>query len=183
MATNTYSFQAHWTAEGTCDDAFEALQDPLSYPQWWPAVWLKAEEISPGDGRGIGQTVRYITKGWLPYLIHWTATTVVKERPHRLKIEASGDFVGQGCWTFQQEGDIVKADYLWELHAEKLLLRYLSPIFKPLFAWNHRWAMKRGEESFRLEIKRNQEVHAGRTITLPEPPGPVFWLGRPRFLR
>jgi hypothetical protein len=28
---------------------------------------------------------------------------------------------------------------------QKLVVKFLSPILKPLFRWNHEWTMKRGE--------------------------------------
>ncbi|MDA0256552.1 MAG: hypothetical protein O3C25_02265 [Chloroflexi bacterium] len=44
--------------------------------------------------------------------------------------------------------------YDWRVRAEKLLLRRLSWLLRPLFAWNHRWAMAQGERSLRRELER-----------------------------
>jgi hypothetical protein len=33
----------------------------------------------------------------------------------------------------------------WNPCVEKPLVKFLSPILKPLFYWNHEWTMKRGE--------------------------------------
>lgn len=44
----------------------------------------------------------------------------------------------------------------WRVSAAKPLLRYLSFLLKPVFAANHRWAMKKGEESLRIEIARRK---------------------------
>ena len=40
------------------------------------------------------------------------------------------------------------------LRAEKPLLRRLSFALKPIFSWNHRWAMARGYENLRREVNR-----------------------------
>jgi hypothetical protein len=40
------------------------------------------------------------------------------------------------------------------------LLRYLSFVFKPLFAANHRWAMAQGERSLRAEMARRRSANA-----------------------
>jgi hypothetical protein len=42
----------------------------------------------------------------------------------------------------------------WRLREEKPLLRRLSFFVKPLFRWNHRWAMTHGKEGLRQEMTR-----------------------------
>ena len=44
--------------------------------------------------------------------------------------------------------------YDWRIRADKPLLGWFSPILRPLFAWNHRWAMRQGERSLRRELAR-----------------------------
>jgi hypothetical protein len=34
----------------------------------------------------------------------------------------------------------------WNVDVRKRLVRHLTPALRPLFAWNHRWAMRRGHE-------------------------------------
>jgi hypothetical protein len=46
--------------------------------------------------------------------------------------------------------------YNWRVSAIKPLLRWLSWLLRPVFAANHRWAMARGEESLRLELRRRR---------------------------
>ena len=72
--------------------------------------------------------------------------------PAGFTIEATGDFLGRGIWTFEQDGDWVNAAFDWRLRAEKPLLRYLSFLLKPLFRANHRWAMARGREGLQKEL-------------------------------
>jgi len=48
----------------------------------------------------------------------------------------------------------VNLTYDWRIRAEKPLLRWLSPLLKPLFAANHRWAMAQGERSLARELAR-----------------------------
>ena len=63
----------------------------------------------------------------------------------------------------------------WTVIAEKPLIKYLSFALWPLFAWNHNWAMRLGEESIRLEVARcrARTEHERRLIPAPpEPTGP-----------
>ena len=107
-----------------------------------------------------GDIVELYTKGWLPYTLRWSFR-VIETKPDGFLIEAFGDFVGRGEWTLTQNGEEVDITYDWHIRAEKTLLKLLSPILKPIFAANHRWAMSRGEESLKIELaRRHGEPHA-----------------------
>jgi hypothetical protein len=93
--------------------------------------------------------------------------------PHGFTIEATGDFVGRGVWTFEQDGDWVNMTYDWRIRTNKPLLRYGAFLFKPLYEWNHRWAMKKGEESLKLELARRRARTPQERAAIPAPPGPT----------
>jgi Polyketide cyclase / dehydrase and lipid transport len=177
MASHDYRFVTHWRVEGTPEEVFRILDEPLDLPRWWPAVWLKVEQVEPGDARGIGRVTRMTTKGWLPYILHWTARTADKGFPRRIVLEATGDFNGRGVWTLSADGDLTDVEYAWEVRADKPLLRHLSFVFRWVFTANHKWAMARGEESLRLELARRRAGNDGERARVPVPPPPVF-LGR-----
>ena len=86
--------------------------------------------------------VSLYTKGWLPHTLRWQFRVTKNSYPDGFELEALGDFVGPGVWTFRQAGPTVEIEYLWEVMADKPLLRRLSWLFKPVFAANHRWAMQ-----------------------------------------
>ena len=67
--------------------------------------------------------------------------------------------------------------YDWRVSATKPLLCRLSWLLKPVFSANHRWAMARGEESLRLELRRTAGAERPGCGTVPPPPPPTFrWL-------
>src|SRR5262249_37327886 len=136
-----------------------------------------------GDDTGVGAQYRLITKGWLPYLLHWTSRTVEKRFPEHLALEASGDFQGGGVWTFAADGPFVDIIYDWKISADKPLLRRLSFLLKPVFRFNHNWAMAKGLVSLqRVLACRRARNDEERGRVLPPPPA-VFWFGKPRELR
>ena len=92
--------------------------------------------------------------------------------PYGFAIEAEGDFTGRGVWTFQPAGAWTDVEFDWEIRADKPLLALFSPVAKPLFAANHRWAMQRGEESLILELARRRASSAAEKAVLPDPPAP-----------
>jgi hypothetical protein len=170
---NQYQFLTDWRIEGTCGEIADVLGDPLALARWWPSVYLDVQELRPPDAHGVGRRVRLHTKGWLPYTLTWEFEVVESRYPYGFTIVASGDFEGVGVWTFEQSGPCVDVAYDWRIRAEKPLLRTFSPLLKPIFAFNHRWAMARGEESLLLELQRRHATTPEERARIPAPPPPT----------
>ena len=162
-----YFFESVWQVRATSSEVAEILSDPTILPEWWPSVYLR---VTPDLQTGY----QLLTKGWLPYLLHWRLQVVSNELPVRLEIAAAGDLEGTGLWTLYESGGLVTVCFAWRVRATKPLIRILSPIFRPIFAANHRWAMARGEESLRIEIARRQSIRAGSTGAISRPPLPTW---------
>jgi hypothetical protein len=158
MPANDYVFLTRWRVEGKAEEAFDILNDVPGYLRWWPEVYLAVENLALGDRDGIGKTHALLTRRKLPYRLRWNARIIDKRRPSSFSIEASGDFVGRGVWSLVEHSQHLDIEFDWRLRAEKPLLRYLSFLLKPLFRWNHRWAMARGEEGLRRELVRRRSL-------------------------
>jgi hypothetical protein len=168
-----YHLVSHWRVPGTVEEVTEVFRRGADLPRWWPAVYLDAWERDPGDGQGLGYVTELRSKGWLPYTVRWRSTAVEVRHPHGFTIEAAGDFVGRGVWTFLQDGQWVDMTYDWRVRTNRPLLRRGARLFKPLFAWNHRWAMRTGEESLRLELARRRAATPAERARVPPPPCPA----------
>jgi uncharacterized protein YndB with AHSA1/START domain len=164
VASNDYVFFTDWVIDGPPELVYDVLYDGEDLPRWWPDVYLSAKADPPGSKPGIGVKLRLHTRGWLPYTLRWTAETVEANRPRTFTLVATGDFEGRGIWTLEPDGDKTRVTFDWRLRAEKPILRALSFALKPVFAWNHRWAMARGYESLQREVaRRRQERPLART--------------------
>lgn len=183
MASNDYHFITHWRVKGTVEEVSDIIGDAPDLVRWWPSVYLDVQEVEPGDAQGVGKVVSLFTKGWLPYTLRWQFRVTEAHPPHGFALEAWGDFVGHGVWTFAQDGEWVDITYDWRIRADKPLLRYLSPLLKPIFGANHRWAMAIGEESLKLELARRHATTSQERALVPSPPPPTSsttylpWLG------
>jgi hypothetical protein len=174
-----YAFLTHWRLQGTAQEVSDILEDPLQLPRWWPSVYLAVNEVKPGDPKThVGRKIQLYTKGWLPYTLKWSFAVTESRAPYGFTLVAEGDFVGTGVWTLTQDGDFVDVMYDWRIEATKPLLRYGSPVFRPIFGANHRWAMARGEESLALELRRRRAPTDQERLAVPAPPGPTFHRGR-----
>ena len=177
---------------GTVEEVAGVLSDVRELGRWWPAVYLKVDELSAGEENGVGKRARLHTKGWLPYTLDWELTVVESRHPRGFTIEAQGDLAGRGVWRLEPAGAWTRVTYDWVVRAEKPLLRALSPLLRPLLAANHRWAMRRGEESLALELARRRAASrpSGRGSRLRRSPqarrrwwpsGPARRSGWPRM--
>lgn len=178
MGVTDYHFVSRWRVEGTIEEVSDVLADAEALPRWWPSVYLRVEVLEPGGEEGVGKRVRLHTKGWLPYTLDWQFRTVESRRPHGFTVEALGDLQGRGVWTLRQDGPVAAVTYDWRVRARKPLLRALSFLLKPIFAANHRWAMARGEESLRLELRRRRARTPEERMRVPAPPAPTFMRGK-----
>lgn len=174
MSTNDYQFVTHWRMKASLEEINAILGDALSLSRWWPAVYLDIKEIAPGRSDGVGRVISLYTKGWLPYTLKWQFRVTEVRYPYGFSLEARGDFVGRGVWTFAQDGEYVNIQYDWRIVAEKPVLKYLSFIMKPIFSANHIWAMARGEESLRLELQLRRAQTPAERRAIPAPPSPTF---------
>ncbi len=123
---------------------FDAIADARSYPEWWTPVYIDVE----ADGEPeLGKESRQHFKGRLPYHLHTRSRIVRLEPPHIVEGEVDGDLRGHGRWTLTDTpggGTHVRFD--WSVHADRALLRVLTPVLRPAFRWNHAWAIARAVE-------------------------------------
>jgi hypothetical protein len=173
MAAPEYRFLTRWRVLGSPEEVFAILSDARELPRWWPAVYLRAEELEAGGADGVGRRLRVHTKGWLPYKLDWEFRVTDARRPLGFAIVAVGDLAGRGEWTLTPDGSWTAVAYDWRIRAEKPLLRLLTPLLRPLLEFNHRWAMARGEESLSLELSRRRCATPAERARIPAPPAPT----------
>lgn len=161
MFRNRFHLVTVWRLDATLQEVGALIQDLVGdaslLSRVWSAVILGATVVEPGRADGRGRVVDLETKGWLPYTLRWRARCTHVRPLQRYVQDASGDFEGQAVWTLHETdgGVLVRLD--WRLRANKEIIRRFAFLAKPLFTANHRWAMKRGEESLNRELRRRRE--------------------------
>jgi hypothetical protein len=182
-----YRFFTEWRVAGTVEEVRAVLADPDegAVTRWWPSVYLGITELEKSGPDGVGRTLDLYTTGWLPYTLRWTLRVTEAVTDEGYALEATGDLEGTGRWVFLQDGPEVVITYDWRVHASKPLLRRLSWLLRPVFSANHHWAMRMGEESLRLELRRRRhdpaESSGPEVLAVPPPPPPTFaWMTRRR---
>lgn len=170
-----YHFITRWEVEASCEEVYRTLEDVTRLAEWWPSVYLDVQVLEPGQPGGVGKVVELYTKGWLPYTLRWKFLVTEAHFPDGFALEAMGDFVGRGVWTFKPlQTGACEVIYDWEIRAEKPLLKKLSFLLKPIFSANHLWAMARGLDSIKLELYRRRAATEAERFAVPPPPPPTF---------
>ncbi|HRF37397.1 MAG TPA: SRPBCC family protein [Saprospiraceae bacterium] len=172
---NTYHFITRWVVNATSAEVYRTLEAVEDLARWWPSVYLDVKQLEKGQPGGVGKLVALYTKGFLPYTLQWKFRVTQTQFPIGFSLEAIGDFAGTGEWTFRDMNEEqCEVIYDWRIRAEKPLLKKLTWLLRPLFSANHQWAMRKGEESLKLELRRRKAASDAERAAVPSPPGPVF---------
>ena len=174
MFGRDYRFFTKWQVTGNVEEVAEIFEDAPGLARWWPSVYLRVDMLEPGGSDGVGAVFDLYTKGWLPYTLSWKVRVIENRHPFGYTMEAMGDFIGKAILVFAQDGPEVGITLDWQLEVGKSLLRRYSWLLRPVFEANHRWAMRQGEKSLRLELARRRANTDAERHSVPPPPGPTF---------
>ena len=141
--TAGYVFIDEWDVDAPIDATFDAIADPRTYPQWWRPVYLEVEASGPPE---VGSVSQQRFKGRLPYTLQLTSRVTRLERPTDIEVDVEGDLSGHGHWTLTPSDGRVRVRFDWRVNADRAFLRLLTPLLRPLFRWNHNWAIARAIE-------------------------------------
>ena len=102
----------------------------------------------------LGRVSRQRFKGRLPYKLETQSTITRYDQPDVLEADVVGDLRGHGKWTLTRTHGGTHVRFDWQVFADRPLLRRLTPILRPLFRWNHDWAIERAMEGLEPFARR-----------------------------
>ena len=163
-----------WRLPAPPQDVYDLLFDFGRLPAWWPAMFLDALQVQPGDERGVGRVYQLRTRGWLPLRLRWYVNVTSTERPYSFQSETWGDLTGAWDWQVVGRGATSEARCDWTYRLEKVAPRLVWPLLRPLFALSQDWSLRRGEQSLVMELARRASVRGEAPPTAAAvPPGPA----------
>ena len=140
-----YRFLTTWLLDAPRESVWEAIHDQEAWPGWWRGV-EEVVELEPGDDDGLGSYSRLTWRSKLPYNLVFEVRTTRVERPHLMQGDAVGELTGIGLWRLYEADGTTAVVYEWNVHTTRAWMNLLTPIARPIFAWNHDWVMARGGE-------------------------------------
>jgi hypothetical protein len=140
-----YRFLTTWLLETSCAAAWDVLQDPLGWPEWWRGV-VRARELEGGDDGRVGSRYRVAWRSRIPYVLEFDFTVRGLEQGRRMEGDATGDLQGTGCWRLFEDGGVTAVVYDWDVASTKRWMNALGPLARPVFEHNHDVVMRWGGE-------------------------------------
>jgi uncharacterized protein YndB with AHSA1/START domain/quercetin dioxygenase-like cupin family protein len=161
---NEYLFVDEWDVAAPPHAVFDALADARTYPQWWTPVYIDVDADGPPR---LGKVSRQHFKGRLPYHLHTRSTITRLEPPYVVEGDVEGDLRGRGLWTLTEIPGGTHVRFDWRVFADRKLLRMLTPVLRPVFRWNHNWAIARAMEGLEPFAQRTAQGASAETVALP----------------
>jgi polyketide cyclase/dehydrase/lipid transport protein len=140
-----YQFLTTWLLETSRAAAWEVLQDPLRWPEWWRGV-QRVGELDGGDGRRVGSRYRIAWRSRVPYELEFEFVVRRVDEPCCMEGEAVGDLSGTGVWRLFEQGSVTAVVYDWDVTTSKRWMNVLGPVARPVFEHNHDVVMRWGGE-------------------------------------
>ncbi len=146
-----YLFVDEWDVAAPPAAVFDAIADSRTYPDWWRPVYLDVTSDGPPE---LGREFRHHFKGRLPYHLHTRSVIVELDPPRTVIADVDGDLRGRGTWTLTPTRHGAHVRFYWQVHADRELLRVLTPVLRPIFRWTHNWAIARAIEGLEPYAQR-----------------------------
>jgi predicted ester cyclase/mannose-6-phosphate isomerase-like protein (cupin superfamily)/uncharacterized protein YndB with AHSA1/START domain len=147
-----YAFVDQWEVAAPPDAVYDVLVDAQTYPRWWRPVYIDVQT----DGRPrVGGVSRQHFKGRLPYHLRTRSTLTRLEPAALIEADVDGDLRGRGVWTLTARPGGTNVRFDWTVHADRALLRILTPLLRPVLRANHSWAIARAIDGLEPYVKSN----------------------------
>ena len=145
MPATDFHLITDWTLAAPRDAVWAELTKPEDWPEWWRAV-ERVELLEVGDEDGVGALRRMTWRTALPYSLSFDMRTVRVESKSLIEGHAQGELTGVGRWTIAPDGAQTRVRYDWRVEVTQPWMRFVAPIARPVFAWNHGVVMGWGRE-------------------------------------
>ncbi|WP_305907298.1 SRPBCC family protein [Methylomarinum sp. Ch1-1] len=145
-----FALTSIWTIPAPIERCWFCLLEKERWPDWWPYV-DKVEQLRLGEANGVGNVCRYYWHTCLPYrlVVDITVTELVPFQ--YIGFSVDGDVRGHGACRLHIDRQHTLLQFDWRVSTNKAWMNKIAVIARPVFSWNHRRVMKKGEQSF---IKR-----------------------------
>lgn len=157
MASNVFRFDENWDIpEATPQEVWDVLSDAELLPLWWGDVY---KEVVPLDSKGkgvVGSRARARARGALPYELNFNIEAVEMDPGKLVAVKTIGDFDGLWRAELSPSGSGTHVKLTWQVTVLRPILKFLAPLLRPAFAWNHRWTTPRGEAGLRRYLAQKR---------------------------
>lgn len=163
MPVDHYELVSIWRLNAPMEQVWQILSDGQRWPEWWPFVEA-VEQIDPGGPGGVRSVWRHTWRTMLPYKLRFALCVTRIEAPSLLEADVTGDVLGRGVCRISTEDGQTVVRYEWKVRTCRPWMKWLGPVARPLFGWNHRMVMQRGAAGLAAFLARcgdNRDADSG----------------------
>jgi uncharacterized protein YndB with AHSA1/START domain len=153
-----YEFLTTWLLRAPRTEVWDALRDPIAWPDWWRGV-ESVEELDGGGGEQVGSRYRVRWRSLVPYPVEFEFEVDRVERPLLMAGHATGELAGTGTWRLYEHDGMTAVTYDWRVATTKPWMNLVAPLARPVFEWNHDWVMARGGEGIARRLGAELVAH------------------------
>jgi hypothetical protein len=157
MQNSHYQFRSVWKIEASRKEVWQTLAaNPFSWPDWWPELKNVHNVNLKKELTGSSFNCDWKAKGYK------LKTNVRVSKLHYLEdvtLQANGDLTGTALCTISEVDGKTHIEIVMRATTNKRWMNLLSPILRPIFAYNHHLVMRRGERGLQnyLQSRRSQQ--------------------------
>jgi hypothetical protein len=141
----TYRFLTSWLLAASRTAAWEVLQEPECWPEWWRGV-VRVSELDGGDAERVGSRYRIAWRSRIPYELEFDFTVRKVDPPCCMEGDAVGDLEGRGRWLLFERDGVTAVLYDWQVATSKPWMNLAAPVARRVFEYNHDVVMRWGGE-------------------------------------
>ena len=159
---NQYCFNTSWNIEAPLEMIWNELINYKKWPVWCDGL-KKIEQLDQFEHLEIGNNIRSIWKGSLPYTITFDAMLEEVTPYAFLSFKVSGDLHGQGLCHFKSFSGRTTIHMNWNVSPTKLWMRMSSLVARSVFMENHNILMEQAITGF-TQMLSTESVGSERDI-------------------
>ncbi len=156
---NYYSFNNCWDIGAPLEQSWNELLNYKKWPVWCDAL-ESVEPVGQFDHLKIGNHIKSVWKGTLPYSFSFDAIIKDIDPYSFLSFNATGDLHGEGVCRFRESNNGTMINFVWNVFPTKLWMRMSSPFARSLFIENHNQVIEKAVLGFArmLEYKNSLKI-------------------------
>ncbi|MBS1213045.1 MAG: uncharacterized protein H6R26_1662 [Proteobacteria bacterium] len=151
MSAEDYRLVSVWHLDAPAERVWQVLTDAERWPDWWSFVEA-VEKVDAGEPSGRHSVWRCTWKTMLPYKLRFELCVTRIEAPVLLEAEVRGDVAGSGICRIDRKDGQTQVCYEWNVRTCRPWMRWLAPIARPVFLWNHDQVMERGGAQLAMRL-------------------------------
>jgi len=119
-----FHFITLWHFDVPVQQVWDQLNKPEEFPRWWPG--FERAQVIRTTPEHIGSITEYRVRGDFSFVFDFQLEVIEYEEPERMKLRATGDFIGTGEWRLRPDGDGTAVTYLWNVAQRHRWIGWLS---------------------------------------------------------